>query len=77
MGLSTFYLAEICLFSYIISSNGRRGKKWWWGHSMDNKSTFVQTFLANIAADGSKTSIGFKKVHLNGCAEALDDHFYA
>jgi hypothetical protein len=42
-----------------------------------SKSTFVQTFLANIVVDGSKTSIGFKKVHLNGCAKALNDHFYA
>jgi hypothetical protein len=40
-----------------------------------SQSTFVQTFLANLVADGSKTSSGFKRVHLNACAKALNDHF--
>jgi 3-methyladenine DNA glycosylase AlkC len=40
-----------------------------------SKSTFVQTFLANNVADGTKTSIGFKKVHLNACDKAMNDHF--
>jgi hypothetical protein len=35
----------------------------------------VLTFLSNIIAEGTKTSIGFKKVHLNACAKALNDHF--
>ena len=39
------------------------------------QSSFVQTYLANIVADGTKTSTGFKKVHLNACAKALNDHF--
>ncbi|PAN24276.1 hypothetical protein PAHAL_4G146200 [Panicum hallii] len=39
------------------------------------QSTFVLTFLSNIVADGTKTSTGFKKVHLNACAKALNDHF--
>jgi hypothetical protein len=41
---------------------------------MDNKS-FVQTYLANLVAEGNKISTGFKKVHLNGCAKALNDRF--
>ncbi|PUZ44784.1 hypothetical protein GQ55_8G151300 [Panicum hallii var. hallii] len=40
-----------------------------------SQSTFVQTFLANLVADGSKTSSGFKRVHLNACAKALNEHF--
>jgi hypothetical protein len=39
------------------------------------QSTFVLTFLTNIVADGTKTSTGFKKIHLNACAKALNDHF--
>jgi hypothetical protein len=39
-----------------------------------SQSTFVQNFLANLVANGTKTSTGFKKVHLNGCAKALNDH---
>ena len=35
------------------------------------QSTFVLTFLSNIVADGTKTSTGFKKVHLNACAKVL------
>jgi hypothetical protein len=38
------------------------------------QSTFVLTFLSNIIAEGTKTTIGFKKVHLNACAKALNDH---
>jgi hypothetical protein len=40
-----------------------------------SQSTFVQIFLANLVADGSKTSSGFKRVHLNACAKALNEHF--
>ncbi|KAG8087517.1 hypothetical protein GUJ93_ZPchr0010g11008 [Zizania palustris] len=40
-----------------------------------SQSTFVQTFLANLVSEGKKISTGFKKVHLNGCANALNDHF--
>jgi hypothetical protein len=39
------------------------------------QSTFMHTFLANLVADGTKTSTGFKKVHLNLCAKTLNDHF--
>jgi hypothetical protein len=39
------------------------------------QSTFMHTFLANLVADGTKTSTGFKKVHLNMYAKALNDHF--
>jgi len=37
-------------------------------------SSFVLTYLANVVANG-KTSSGFKKIHLNSCAKALNDHF--
>src|SRR5438105_12092282 len=39
------------------------------------QSSYMLTFLTNIVADGTKTSTGFKKVHLNACAKALNDHF--
>jgi hypothetical protein len=40
-----------------------------------SQTTFVQAFLVNLVADGSKTSSGFKRVHLNTCAKALNEHF--
>jgi membrane-associated HD superfamily phosphohydrolase len=40
-----------------------------------SQSTFVHTFLANFIEEGLKTSTGFKKVHLNKCAEALNEKF--
>jgi hypothetical protein len=39
------------------------------------QSTFVLTFLSNIVDEGTKTTTGFKKVHINACAKALNDHF--
>ena len=39
------------------------------------QSSYMLTFLTNIVADGTKTSTGFKKPHLNACAKALNDHF--
>ncbi|KAK3146746.1 hypothetical protein QOZ80_3BG0271210 [Eleusine coracana subsp. coracana] len=38
-------------------------------------STFMLTHLSSLVADGIRTSAGFKKVHLNMCARALNDHF--
>ena len=37
-------------------------------------SSFMLTYLANVVAS-DKTPSGFKKTHLNSCAEALNDHF--
>src|SRR6266540_375780 len=39
------------------------------------QSQYMLTFLANIVANGTRTSSGFKKVHLNACAKALNEHF--
>ncbi|KAJ1284199.1 hypothetical protein BS78_03G186800 [Paspalum vaginatum] len=39
------------------------------------QSQYMLTFLANIVANGTKTSTGFKRVHLNACAKALNEHF--
>lgn len=38
-------------------------------------STYMLTHLSSLVADGIRTSSGFKKVHLNMCARALNDHF--
>ncbi|OEL38899.1 hypothetical protein BAE44_0000083 [Dichanthelium oligosanthes] len=39
------------------------------------QSSFMLFFLANLVADGTKISSGFKKIHLNACAKALNDYF--
>ena len=39
------------------------------------QSSFMLSFLFNIVADGTRTSSGFKTVHLNSCAKALNDYF--
>jgi hypothetical protein len=35
----------------------------------------VQTFLVKLVTEGTKASTGFKKVHLNGCAKVVSEHF--
>jgi hypothetical protein len=39
------------------------------------QSSFVQTFLAKLVTEGTKTSTGFKKIHLNSCAKAVNEDF--
>ena len=43
-----------------------------WTSSM---SSYMLSNLANVVANGTRTSSGFKKVHLNACARALNEHF--
>ena len=38
-------------------------------------STFMLNYLAEMVRNGTRTSSGFKKVHLNMCARALNDQF--
>jgi tagatose-1,6-bisphosphate aldolase non-catalytic subunit AgaZ/GatZ len=38
-------------------------------------SSFMLNHLADMVANGIRTSSGFKKVHLNMCAQALNDQF--
>jgi len=38
-------------------------------------STFMLKHLADVVASGARTSSGFKMVHYNACARALNDHF--
>jgi hypothetical protein len=40
-----------------------------------SQSWFVQMYRANLVSKRIKTSTGFKKVHLNLCAKALNEHF--
>jgi hypothetical protein len=35
----------------------------------------MQIFLVKLVTVGTKTSTGFKKVHLNSCAKAVNEHF--
>lgn len=43
-----------------------------WPYTM---SDFMFANLANVVASGAKTSKGFKKVHLNACARAVNEKF--
>ncbi|EEE54402.1 hypothetical protein OsJ_01427 [Oryza sativa Japonica Group] len=38
-------------------------------------SSFMLSHLANVVAGGIRTSSGFKAVHLNACAKAVDERF--
>ncbi|OEL24853.1 hypothetical protein BAE44_0014128 [Dichanthelium oligosanthes] len=38
-------------------------------------SSFMLSYLAGIVANGNKTSSGFKKVHFNQCARAVNEKF--
>jgi hypothetical protein len=38
-------------------------------------SSFMLNHLADMVANGTRTSLGFKKVHLNMCARTLNDQF--
>ena len=43
-----------------------------WTSSM---SDYMLAHLADVVGKGTRTSSGFKKIHLNACARALNDHF--
>ncbi|KQJ92006.1 hypothetical protein BRADI_4g41143v3 [Brachypodium distachyon] len=43
-----------------------------WTNSM---SSMMLSFLADLVATGTRTSSGFKAMHLNNCAKALNEHF--
>ena len=38
-------------------------------------SSFMLSHLANVVAGGTRTSSGFKAVHLNACARAVNERF--
>jgi hypothetical protein len=38
-------------------------------------SSFMLNHLAEMVVNGTRTSSGFKNVHLNMCSRALNDHF--
>uniref|UniRef100_I1QZ09 Myb/SANT-like domain-containing protein n=2 Tax=Oryza TaxID=4527 RepID=I1QZ09_ORYGL len=38
-------------------------------------SSFMLSHLANVVAGGTRTSSGFKAVHLNACARAINERF--
>ncbi|CAN6204577.1 unnamed protein product [Urochloa humidicola] len=50
-----------------MAGNGGAGQVHW----TNAMSSFVLKFLADLVASGTKTSSGFKQVHLNSCARAL------
>jgi hypothetical protein len=45
-----------------------------WGNKWP-ETAFMLTHLANLVASGTKTCSGFKKVHLNACAKAVNEKF--
>ncbi|KAM0883970.1 hypothetical protein ACQ4PT_031283 [Festuca glaucescens] len=44
-------------------------------HWTSSMSTHMLLHLTDVVAGGTKTSTGFKKVHLNACARSLNEHF--
>uniref|UniRef100_A0ACD5UDF2 Uncharacterized protein n=1 Tax=Avena sativa TaxID=4498 RepID=A0ACD5UDF2_AVESA len=56
----------------IMSGRNSRGKQAVWTSAM---SSFVLKFMANLVADGTRTSNGFREVHHISCAKALNEHF--
>jgi hypothetical protein len=44
-------------------------------HWTSAMSAYMLVHFTDVVATGTKTSTGFKKVHLNACARALNDHF--
>ena len=43
-----------------------------WTSSM---SSFMLSYLSNVVSSGERTSSGFKKVHYNSCAKAINEKF--
>jgi hypothetical protein len=39
-------------------------------------SSFMLSYLSNVVSSGERTSSGFKKVHYNSCAKAMDEEHY-
>ncbi|PUZ56995.1 hypothetical protein GQ55_5G393100 [Panicum hallii var. hallii] len=66
-----FYFGVTKLHPMEVESKSAAGQTVWTA----SQSTFVHTFLANFIDEGLRTSTGFKKVHLNKCAEALNEKF--
>lgn len=56
-----------------LLGNNSSGKQAVWTTAM---SSFVLKFMANLVASGTRTSSGFKQVHLNSCAKALNERFW-
>jgi hypothetical protein len=54
-----------------LEAKGGAGQCQW----TSSQSYFMLSFLANVVSDGTRTSSGFKKVHLNACAKALSEFF--
>lgn len=38
-------------------------------------SSFMLSYLTNVVSSGERTSSGFKKVHYNSCAKAINEKF--
>jgi hypothetical protein len=66
-----FACLHIKLHPMKVGAKTRGGRTQW----TLTQSTFMYTFLINFVADDAKISIGFKKIHLNICVKALNDHF--
>ncbi|WVZ58505.1 hypothetical protein U9M48_008776 [Paspalum notatum var. saurae] len=55
-----------------VESSGVKAGQCQW---TPTQSQYMLTFLVNIVANGTRTSVGFKRVHLNAGAKALNEHF--
>jgi hypothetical protein len=82
--MSKFFMGCICLDITILQKMESEGAGEHFVEQADGSSHVVWTSamsaymlsnLASLVAEGIRTSTGFKKVHLNMCAKALNDYF--
>jgi isopropylmalate/homocitrate/citramalate synthase len=68
---------QIAMFLHTIRHNVKnRLVRTNFSRSSETVSRYFNKVLhTNLVLEGNKTSTGFKKVHLNGCAKALNNYF--
>lgn len=82
--MSKFFMGCICLDITILQKMESEGAGEHFVEQADGSghvvwtsamSAYMLSNLASLVAEGIRTSTGFKKVHLNMCAKALNDYF--
>lgn len=82
--MSKFFMGCICLDITILQKMESEGAGEHFVEQADGSghvvwtsamSAYMLSNLASLVVEGIRTSTGFKKVHLNMCAKALNDYF--
>jgi hypothetical protein len=66
------YDPEICREEMEAEGQGFTNGHATWTSAM---SSFKLSYLTNVVSSGKRTSSGFKKVHYNSCAKAINEKF--